>query len=46
MFDWRSDDVRFEECGVHNGKVVVRWVVNERIHSGTNDDGGKTGNED
>lgn len=36
-FDKGSDGVGFEECGVHDDKVVVWWVVNERIHDDANE---------
>lgn len=45
-FDWESDGVRFEKGGVHDGKVVVRWVVDEGIHGGANDGVGKTDDGD
>ena len=45
-FDWESGDVGFEEGGVPGGKVVVRWMVDEGIHGGANDGGGKTDDED
>ena len=35
-FDRGSDGVGFEEGGVHDDKVVVWWVVNERIHDDAN----------
>ena len=45
-FDWESDGVGFEKGRVHNSKAVVRWVVSEGIHGGTNSNKGKTDDGD
>ena len=45
-FNWESDSVGFEEGGLHDGKVVVWWVVSEGIHSNTNGSEDKIDDED